>query len=548
MQVIADHLRSSIENSSLASSDRECLRTNAEPGPSKVVAAAASVAAIGDEAVITTGGFVGSGSPECVLNALRKRFEDTASPKNLHLLEVASTGNRQGRGLNVLAREGLISKYTFGWTGNCLDFIDLIKSDKIEAWNLPLGVVSHMIRDAAAGRPGPITTVGLATFVDPRNQGGKLNNPKQADVVELLRLNGREYLWYKAPKVDVAILRGTSADVCGNISFEKECFYADALNQAIAAHNNGGLVIVQVERLVASRSLPMRAVHIPAALVDKVVVAPLDVHWQSMATPHYEGSLSGELRTPLSAVQPLPLDARKIIAHRCMLGVKKRNAIVNLGVGMPEGVAVLVNTHAKRHCPHILPVTLSTEVGMMGGIPSGGHRFGASYNADAVMPTSTMIDLIQGGGLDTSILGCAEVDAAGNVNVSRFSGKQPGCGGFIDISQTAKQVIFAGTFTGGGLQVKVEHGRLCILQEGSTPKFLAKVQEVTFAGTSCRGRDILYVTERCVFRLEERDGEPRVVLSEIAPGIRLKQDVLDLMEFAPLVGDTKLMDERCFQP
>jgi len=516
----------------------------------KIVTAAEAVSGIPDGIVLATSGFVGCGSPEYLLHEVRKRFDATSHPCDLHLIAVATTGDRKGGGVDQLAVEGLIAKYTFGWSGNCPGLVDLIKANKMQAWNLPLGAVSHMVRDAAANRPGSLSRIGLGTFVDPREGGGKLNKRTKADLVKLVEVDGEQLLFYKTPRIQVALLRGTTADTDGNVSLEREAFYNDVLNMAIAAHGSGGLVIVQVERIVEKGSLNPRMVHLPAALVDKVVVAPRELHGQSMGSLEYSGSLSGEVRTPLSgpAMESLPMGPRKIIAHRCMLAFDRPHAIVNLGVGMPEGVAAMVNKHSRAQNPRILPLTMSTEVGVMGGIPAAGSRFGAAYNPDSVMMTSTMIDLIQGGNLDAAVLGCAEVDEAGNVNVSNFSGRHPGCGGFIDISTTAKQVIFAGTFTSGGAQVCVQEGQLQIVQEGRGPKFKKMVQEKTFAGSSCGGRDILYVTERCVFRLLETAEGPKVELIEIAPGIKLQEDVVDLMEFAPVVRNVQLMDPRCFCP
>lgn len=529
---------------------RLCRDHTQEEQGSKIVTAAEAIAGIEDGIVLAISGFGRCGSPEYLLEEVRSRFDATAHPCNLHLIAVATTGDRMGRGVDRLAVEGLISKYTFGWSGNCPGFVDLIKANKIDAWNLPLGAVSHLVRDAAANRAGSLSKIGMGTFVDPRQGGGKLNQRTTVDAVKLVEVEGEQYLFYKAPRIKVALLRGTTSDTDGNVSLEREAFFSDVLNMAIAAHSSGGLVIVQVERIVEKGSLNPRAVHLPSALVDKVVVAPREWHGQIIASLEFDGSLSGELRRPLSdaAMETLPMGPRKIIAHRCMLAIDRPHAIVNLGAGMPEGVAAMVNKHAKTQNPRILPLTMSTEVGVMGGTPAAGARFGAAYNSDSVMVTSTMIDLIQGGNLDAAVLGCAEVDEAGNVNVSNFSGRHPGCGGFIDISQAAKRVMFAGTFTNGGLEVSTEDGRLRIDQEGREPKFRKSVQEKTFAGSSCDGRDILYVTERCVFRLLETGEGPKVELIEIAPGVRLQEDVLDLMEFTPVVRNIQLMDQRCFCP
>ncbi|EIE20813.1 nagb/rpia/CoA transferase-like protein [Coccomyxa subellipsoidea C-169] len=424
--------------------------------------------------------------------------------------------------------------------------------------------VAHLLRDVAARRPGPITKIGLGTFVDPREQGGKINSPSQADAVEVVTLGGQEYLWYKAPaKIDVALLRGTNADLDGNITFERESLLTDALNQAMAAHNSGGIVIVQVERLVAPGSLNSRLVHLPGAIVDKIVVAPAELHRQTITMAGHDASLTGEIRAPASHIQAMRLDERRIIAHRAMLEISRPNTIVNLGIGMPEarhaspeqllakpkgqsdGVARMVATHGSAQIPNALPAHLTTEAGMFGGFPAGAARFGAAHNADCIVPCATMLDFYNGGGVDMACLGAAEVDQEGNVNVHSFPGRQPGCGGFIDISQAAKEVIFAGTFTTGGLKVTVENGKLRIIQEGRSRKFKRRVAEKTFAASSAKGRRILYVTERAVFRLREGEG---IELTEIAPGVDLERDVLAFMPFRPLMKDVKIMDKRCFMP
>ncbi|KAL3142433.1 hypothetical protein ABBQ38_002764 [Trebouxia sp. C0009 RCD-2024] len=419
----------------------------------------------------------------------------------------------------------------------------MIVAKKVNAWNIPLGVVSHIIRDTAAGRPGPVTPIGLGTFVDPREQGGKLTSPDQADIVHLVQVGQKQLLWYEAPpKMHAALLRGTTADLDGNISFEKEALYLDSLNMAMAAHNSGGIVIVQVERVVERGSLPTRTAHIPGAIVDKIVVAPPENHWMHLGSGQYDGSLSGEVRAPISAIAPLPMNERKVIAHRAMLMIDRPHAIVNLGIGMPEGVATVCTTHG-HHNPSAMPINLSTEAGSIGGVPTGGLRFGASHNAAAHMPCATMIDFYNGGGVDVACLGMAEVDEEGNVNVSYFPPRTPGCGGFIDISQTAKKVVFVGSFTSGGLKVHLEGSKLHIDQEGRSRKFRKKVQQKTFAASSANGRPIMYVTERAVFKLVEGKG---LELVEVAPGVDVQKHVLDLMDFEPLMPHVKQMDPRCF--
>ncbi|EFN53785.1 hypothetical protein CHLNCDRAFT_36346 [Chlorella variabilis] len=520
---------------------------------SKVVSAEEAAALIPDGVWLTPAGFVGTSCPEALLNAVRRQYEATGHPRGLGLIYAASAGNSKGRGLDQLAVEGLVDRLIYGWTGTAPGFLKLVRENKVQAYNLPLGVVSHMIRDVAAKRAGPVTHVGLGTFVDPREKGGKLNSVTTRDIVHVLNLGGRELLWYQAPdRISVALLRGSTADLDGNVSFEHEALFTDQLNQALAAHNGGGLVIVQVHQGGDRGTLHPKDLHLPGAIVDRVVVAPPELHWQSFRDPHYDGSLSGEIRTPLHSILPLPLDERRIIAHRAMLEIDQPNCIVNLGVGMPEGVAVMVATHGAAQNPYAASVTLSTEAGAFGGIPGGGLRFGSSHNPACLVPTASMIDFYNGSGVDVACLGLAEVDPTGSVNVSNFgNGRMPGCGGFIDISQTAKKVLFVGTFTSSGLKVAVEAGRLAIRQEGSLQKFRRAVHEKTFAGASANGRTVLYITERAVFRLAQQQpgaGASACVLElvEVAPGIDIERDILPHMEFRPLVRSVRQMPPQIF--
>ncbi|KAK2080545.1 hypothetical protein QBZ16_000398 [Prototheca wickerhamii] len=496
--------------------------------------------------MVTLAGFVGSSPPDALVQALRRRFDETRSPKNLGLIFIACVGNSKGGGHDVLAAEGLVSHITYGWLGNCLGLGGLIRENKVAAHNLPLGVVSHLIRARAAGRGGVLSPIGTGTFVDPAQTGGKRNARTTSEVVTRVEVDGESLLYYRAPRsIDVALLRGTTADLDGNVSFEKEALYVDQLNQAMAAHNSGGLVIVQVERVVDRHSLPSRAVHLPGVLVDRVVVAPPHLHPQSYAAAVADGALSGEVRAPLHSLGRLPMNERKVMAHRAFLEITAPNSLVNLGVGVPEGVAMLKASHGHQN-PAAASATLTTEAGVFGGVPAGGARFGSGFNPEALVPTATMIDLYSGGGIDVCVLGMAETDAGGNVNVHNFGVRAPGCGGFIDISQSAKKCIFAGTFTTGGLKVAIRDGRLAILHEGKKRKFVKNVLEKTFAALPTDHRPIFYVTERCVFVPTE--DRKTLELVEVAPGVDIQKDILALMDFTPVVRDVKLMDARIFEP
>lgn len=502
---------------------------------SKIQSAHVAVKAIPNGANVTITGFVGVCCPEYILNALRKRFDDTGEPRELGLIWGISSGDKKGRGYDVLAVEGLVSSMVYAWTATAPKLADLARKNKVKAWNLPLGMIAHMIRAAAGGKPGIVSKIGLGTFVDPRLKGGRLNHKTTSNIVEVFsRPDGEEYLWYNAPKIDVAILRATRADSVGNISFSKEPLVLSMLDQAIATKNNGGIVIVQVEEIVECKTLTPREVHIPGLLVDYVVVAEdpathtIAFNFQSK----YDPSLTGNARAPAGAVVPMKKLTKKILAHRAMLEINQNGMVLNLGVGTPEFVSTVMRTHGGPKSQYI-SARPTVEAGLVGGTPLGGLLFGVGLNPDSIIPTATMMDFYQGGGLDIAGLGMGECGPTGNVNVTNFGGRMPGCGGFIDISQSAKKVIFMSTFTAGGLKIAWKDGQLQILREGKVKKFVKKVNEVSFASTTARasGQTVIYVTERAVFELVDN----AIELVEIAPGIDLQRQVLDLMEFKPLL-------------
>jgi propionate CoA-transferase len=409
----------------------------------------------------------------------------------------------------------------------------------IEAWNLPLGCIAQLFREIAGRRPGLLSRVGLGTFVDPRHGGGRLNPRSRQDLVRLMEIGGEEWLFYEASPVQVAIIRGTTADPEGNISMEREALVLDNLAIAMAAKASKGFVIAQVERLAAAGALPAKQVEVPGVLVDCVVVAEPEHHAQTYATA-YSPAFSGQLRVPLDRIPPLALDARKIIARRCAFELPM-GGVVNLGIGMPEAVAAVAKEENLLE-----QVTLTAEPGIIGGLPQGGLDFGAAVNPSAIIAQNQQFDFYDGGVLDLACLGMAQADAAGNVNVSRFGDRFAGAGGFINISQNARRLVFAGSFTAGGLEVAVAQGALRIHREGRAPKLIAAVEQVTFNGRRAAesGQPVLYVTERCVFRLT-REG---LELVEIAPGIDLERDILARMAFQPIVRAPRLMDARLFRP
>ncbi|WP_072391313.1 malonate decarboxylase subunit alpha [Hyphomicrobium sp. CS1GBMeth3] len=505
----------------------------------KVFSADEAIARIGNGDVIATTGFVQSCIPEMLHAALEKRFVETGNPRDLTLIMCAGAGDSKGLGTGRLHHEGLLKRVIAANFGRMPKVAEAAQNNKIQGYNLPQGVISKLYRSCASGSPGLFTKVGLHTYVDPRLGGGKVNTVTKEDLVKLVEVDGKEWLFYKATPINVALIRATSADPLGNLSMEKEALTLDCLAQAMAAHNNGGVVIAQVERLVADGSIKPKDVKVPGILVDCVVVAdPPEMHRMNYGVV-YDPALAGEVRVTVDSLPCMKLDERKIIARRAAFELPP-NGVINLGVGAPDGVANVANE--EKVTPYLV---MTTEAGAIGGVLAGGSSFGSSANAHSVIDQNEMFDFYHGGGLDLTCLGMAECDSLGNVNTSKFGGKLNGCGGFIDISQNARAVVFAGTFTAGGLKVAVEDGKLKIVQEGRAKKFVKQVEQVTFSGQYAaeKGQPVIYVTERCVFQLTDHGLE----LIEVAPGIDIERDILPHMAFKPHIHSPIQMNPALFR-
>lgn len=511
----------------------------------KLISSSDAAALLRDGWTVSTSGFTGSGHPEGITTAIERRFLETGAPRGLTLIYAAGQGDRATRGTGHFGHEGLVKRIIGGHWGAAPRLGALAVANKVEAYNWPQGVIAQLYRAIAGGKPGVVSQIGLHTFIDPRHDGGRLNSATTEDLVELVTLRGEEYLLYPSMPIHCAILRATSTDARGNLSMEEEPHYNDVLPLAQAAHNSGGIVIAQVKRLKPAGAIHPMQVRVPGILVDYVVVAenPGD-HWQTYGeefNPAYCGDEKAATRKPAA----IPLDLRKIVQRRAVFELLKwshpsgRRPVVNLGVGMAAGVGEVANEEG------LSDFVMTVESGPIGGVPAQYPSFGASANPEAIVSHAEQFDFYDGGGLDLSFLGLAQMDVAGNVNVSRFGDRVAGVGGFVNITQTAKEVVFMGSLTAKGLQVRAAAGRLEILSEGAVRKVVPKVEHLSFNGahTGRRGTKVIYLTERAVFEL--RGG--RLTLTEIAPGVELERQVLaQLAAPVAVAPGLKTMDARIF--
>lgn len=509
----------------------------------KIITREQAAEMVKDGMTIGIGGFVGFGLPEDLLIALQNRYIETKSPKGLTAFHCAGIGDGAERGANHLGEEGLVRKLVCAHIGLEPRLNKLAVENKMAAYMIPQGVTSQMLRAITGKKPGVLTHVGLKTFADPRLEGCKANQAaidSGEEVVSLVNIEGKDYLLYKSFSIDICFIKGSIGDEGGNISLCKEAVFSDQLEMAAAVHNSGGIVIAQVDQIVAKGTLKAHDVKVHGFMVDYIVEGNRENSFQSFTADYYRPELSGETTVPLGAIEPMKLDQRKVCGRRGALELKA-NSLVNLGIGIPEAVGAVAGEEGLAD-----QITLSIESGALGGVPTGGLGIGGTVNPESIYKQPDIFDIYDGGGIDMSFLGAAEIDPMGNVNVSKFAGRVVGPGGFINISQNAKKVCFTGTFKAGKMEMEIKDGRLNIIKDGKGIKFKKELEQVTFSAEYANesGQQVYYITERAVFKLTEKG----IMLVEIAPGVDLEKDILANMEFKPLIAeDLKLMDERIFK-
>ena len=500
----------------------------------KVTAAEAVKAIKSEDTIVVGGSGAGHGIPEALLEALGKNFVSSGLPQNITVLNPCGVGDNDMRGLNHLAHEGLVKRDIGGFWGNAPKLGQLALQNKLEAYNLPQGALTHLVRAIAGGEPGLFTKTGLNTFVDPDYEGGKINEITTEDIVEKHNINGEDILFYKSFPINVAFIRGTSADKEGNITAEEEVGTFSMLSMAQAAKVTGGIVIAQVKHFDATSNAIPERVKVPGILVDYVVEVP--EQQMTFLTDHNKALVHKEASFEQD---DLVLEgAKRLIARRAAFELKKGDK-VNLGYGIPDGVPIVATEEKIKE-----DITFLIEQGPIGGVLTTGLNFGAMYNPSAIVDDGYQFDFFHGGGLDICFLGFAQIDKEGSVNSSRFGNNLTGCGGFIDISQHTKKVVFCGGFSTKTVISFNEEG-IDIEYPGKHKKFVDKVQQITFNGkfAAQKGQEVLYVTERAVFKLTAEGLE----LIEIAPGVDLEKDVLSMMEFKPIIKEVKQINTSVYK-
>ncbi len=493
----------------------------------KVITSQEAAALIKDgDTVAMSGSGGGLGEPTELIRALGERYRAEGSPKGITICHATGLGDQDTIGTDYLAQEGLVKRDIAGHLGMAPKMARMISENKLEAYNFPQGVLCHMFTAIAGKKPGVITKVGLGTYIDPRLEGGKMNDVTTEDLVEVVEFDGEEWLYWRRFHFDVAFVRGTTADELGNISSEEEGAILEGIHVAQAAKNSGGIVIAQVKYRAEAGSLDPMQVRIPGIYVDYIVVDP---DQKQTTLDVFNPAFNGRVRIPLASIKPRPLDAKKVISRRAAQELFE-GAIVNLGFGVPDGIAAVA-----AETGILDKFTLTVEQGPVGGQPAGGVIFGVAYNPQAIVSEVDQFTFYDGGGLDLAFLGMAQTDRHGNVNTSKVGNRLTGCGGFINITQNAQKVVFCGTFAAKGFRCTVADGRLAIDTEGEVQKFVKDVDQVTFSGEYAgkKGQPVLYVTERAVFELTPGG----VKLIEVAPGIDAQKDVIDKMGFTPEIAD-----------
>ena len=508
----------------------------------KVITSQQAAELVKDNSALLIQGLICTSVPEGLIQALAQRYQETGTPKNISLM-CAGIGDGAESGINALAQDGLIGELQCTHLGTAPKMAAMVNDNKFPAFVIPQGVFAQLVKAIGAKKPGVITHVGLKTYADPRVEGCKVNQAAQdsgKEIVELVNLGGKEYLRYLPRSIDICFIRGTSIDENGNLTIEHEAMQFDQFEYANAVHNCGGIVIAQVERVVENHTLKPHEVVIPGFLIDYAVIGEEKYQRQCTADPAFHPEWCGEARVPISAVKPMALNERKVCGRRTAYLIKAGNH-VNLGIGMPESVSAVAAEEGFAD-----KLTFSVECGIFGGVPQGGLRICCDHNPDAIISHVATFDIYDGGGCDVAVLGAAEIDQYGNVNVSKFNGRTVGPGGFINITQSSQNVAFVGTFTAGGNKYQIGDGKLTITQEGKFNKFKKNVEQITFSGEYAAeaGKNVLYITERAVFKLVKGGIE----LIEIAPGVDLEKDILAHMEFKPLISENlKIMDDCIFR-
>lgn len=507
----------------------------------KIITCDQAAKLVKDKDMLGITGSGGCGSPENLLIALRERYEKENHPQSIGVTCGIAPGDltENNVGINNLAVKGLTGLAICGHLGRGKLFGEAAGRGDFPAYTIPLGVYGHLLRAISGHKKGVLTKVGLHTFCDPRLEGCKANQNTHDDIVELVQIDGEEQLLYKSYPINIAFIKATYADEDGNVTLSHEPIIGEQVELASATHNSGGIVICEVEKIVPKGSIKPKEVDIFKKMVDYVVVTKQNEALGDYNFPIYRPDLIGEEKIEPQSMPPMPLNNRKICGRRASLELKKDD-IVNLGIGMPDSVGLIAAEEGFSE-----DITISIETGVFGGIPVYGLSFGAASNPISLYSTTNMFDLYDGGIIDVAVLGLAELDPSGNVNVSKLGSRMAGPGGFINITQNSKKIIFIGTFTGGGLEEKIENGKVIIEKEGNYTKFKKQIAQITFSAKYANEykQDVLYVTERAVFKLTNDGPE----LIEIAPGIDIQKDILANMEFTPKISpNLKEMDSKIF--